>query len=134
MLISLLISDYLFSLSCSLGCSGAVECLCIKEELCCTPSTPVMPCIIGAAEGFICKIGAPCCSCGVKVPTICAKGNSKCFCLTNQLALPPDADTPLMIAVYGLMCFPIQGCCVKFSEAVPAANESSKGQKMADTA
>lgn len=81
-------------------------------------NTPLMPCVIGAADGFILKVGLPCCSIGLKVPTICMKAKSQCFCLTSNVAIPPDEDTPLMLAIMGVMCFPVFGVCMKMS-AVP---------------
>jgi hypothetical protein len=114
-----------------IGCSGVSECLCIREEFCCKANTDPMPCVVGPADGFIVKIGAPCCSCGLKVPDILLKGKSQCFCLTSNAALPPDADTPMMFAVYGLSCFPQFGCCLKMSEvsgAAPAAAAAPAAQ------
>lgn len=107
------------------GCSGVSECLCIREEFCCKAATEPMPCVVGPAEGFLVKIGAPCCSCGLKVPTICLKGKGQCCCFVNNAAIPPDADTPLMCAVYGLVCFPVQGCCMKLSAVVPKAEPAA---------
>uniref|UniRef100_A0A7S3HLB0 Uncharacterized protein n=1 Tax=Spumella elongata TaxID=89044 RepID=A0A7S3HLB0_9STRA len=97
-----------------IGCAGISECLCIHEEFCLKANTAFMPCVIGPASGYLCKIGIPCCAFGIKIPTVLLKGKSSCFCLTTNCAFPPDADTPLMLAVYGLMCFPVIGCCNKF--------------------
>jgi hypothetical protein len=110
------------------GCAGVNECVCIKEEFCCRQGVEPMPIVVGVAEGFLCKIGLPCCSCGLKVPEICMKAKGQCCCFIANAAIPPDADTPMMIAVYGLTCFPVQGCCVPFKDvsgkAAPAANQS----------
>uniref|UniRef100_A0A7S3MBB3 Uncharacterized protein n=1 Tax=Spumella elongata TaxID=89044 RepID=A0A7S3MBB3_9STRA len=114
------------------GCSGTQECLCIEEKFCIKQGVDPWPCITGTAEGYICKIGAPCCTCGIKQPTILVKGKGQCCCFINNVALPPDEDTPLMFAVYGLACLPKVGCCLKLSElrgaapaaAAPAANQS----------
>lgn len=103
------------------GCGGQVECLCIKEEFCLRQGATPLPIITGTAEGFICKLGLPCCSCGLKNPEILVKGKGQCCCFINNVALPPDEDTPLMFALYGLMCFPAQGCCVPMKEARAAA-------------
>ena len=102
-----------------IGCSGVSECLCIKEEFCCKANTPQMPIVLGAAEGFICKLGLPCCSCGLKVPTIILKGKSQCLCIVGNAAFPPDEDTPMMFALYGLTCFPVQGCCMALKDVAP---------------
>eukprot|EP00428_Durinskia_dybowskii_P069066 CAMPEP_0170401106 /NCGR_PEP_ID=MMETSP0117_2-20130122/24847_1 /TAXON_ID=400756 /ORGANISM="Durinskia baltica, Strain CSIRO CS-38" /LENGTH=154 /DNA_ID=CAMNT_0010657885 /DNA_START=47 /DNA_END=511 /DNA_ORIENTATION=+ len=116
------------------GCGGQNECLCIKEEFCLRQGADPLPIVLGAAEGFICKLGLPCCSCALKQPEICLKAKAQCCCIVGNAALPPDEDTPLMLAVYGLSCFPVVGCCVPMKDvragaangasAAPAANQS----------
>jgi hypothetical protein len=110
------------------GCAGLSECLCIKEEFCLKQNTEPMPCVLGVAEGFICQIGAPCCSCGLKNPDILLKSKGQCCCFIGNAALPLDEDTPPMCAIYGLTLFPIQGCCLKLSEvkaAIPASTPAA---------
>lgn len=101
------------------GCSGVSECLCIREEFCVKAGTDPMPCVVGAAEGFICKLGAPCCSIALKVPDLLLKAKSQCCCFVGNAAIPPDQDTPMMCAVYGLVCLPVQGCCLKMKDVAP---------------
>jgi hypothetical protein len=98
-----------------------MECLCIREEFCLRPHAAPMPIVAGAPEGFICKLGLPCCSLGLKQPQICMKGKGQFCCFISNVALPPDADTPMMVALYGLTCFPIVGCCVAMKD-VNASN------------
>lgn len=95
------------------GCSGVCECLCIREEFCLKADTEPMPCIVGAAEDFLLKIGIPCCSCGLKVPIVLFKIKSQCCCIVGNAALPPDQDSPLMCAIDGFVFFPVQGWCLK---------------------
>ncbi len=103
-----------------IGCAGMNECICLKQECCCKLGEKPMECATGAPvvlELLLCKIGFPCCSCGIKQPKPVIKGKGECFCFRNNCALPPDEDTPMMFALYGALCYPKQGCCVKFSEA-----------------
>lgn len=107
------------------GCAGQSECLCIKEEFCLLQGATALPIVAGAAEGLICKLGLPCCSVALKNPEICMKGKSQICCVVSNVALPPDADTPLMFAMYGLMCFPVQGCCVPIKNTKTAAGNQA---------
>ncbi len=95
-----------------IGCSAMSECLCIHEEFCLRINVPPMPCVIGPTAGYICMIGLPCCALGLKVPTVLVKHKSTCFCITNNCALPPDADTPIMFAMLGCILYPMIGFCV----------------------
>mmetsp|Transcript_58828 Transcript_58828/g.120362 ORF Transcript_58828/g.120362 Transcript_58828/m.120362 type:complete len:131 (-) Transcript_58828:165-557(-) len=98
------------------GCSGMNECLCVQEEFCLKAGTTPMPCVVGPAEGFICKIGLPCCSCGLKIPTVLCKGKSQMCCVAAQQEFPPGTDVPMLCALYGLVLYPKVGCCMKWSE------------------
>ena len=103
-----------------IGCSATNECCCLKEECCLKVGEKPMDCLVGKAvisELMICKIGLPCCSIGLKKPKPLCKGHGECCCFRNNLALPPDSDTPSIFALYGLSCYPKQGCCMKFSDA-----------------
>lgn len=94
------------------GCSGVSECLCIREEFCLRPGGAPMPCVIGPADGFLFKIGIPCWSIGLKIPTLLLKSKAQCCCFVGNVAFPPDKDTPLLFALYGLVLFPVLGCCL----------------------
>ncbi len=106
----------LISLNCCefLGCSGVSECLCIKEEFCCKPSHPCMPCILFCSEGFCCRLGMCCCNIGIKLPDHCCKSQSQFCCITTNASLPNDEDTPCIVAMCGLVCYPKCGCCTTF--------------------
>lgn len=104
----------------NIGCGSVNECCCLKEEFCLKVGEKPMECLMGKpvlTELMLCKIGCPCCSIGLKKPKFICKCVADCFCFTNNLALPPDDDTPGMFALYGLLCYPKQGCCKKFSDA-----------------
>ena len=103
-----------------IGCSGMNECCCLKEEFCCKVGEKPMECILAkpvVTELMLCKLGGVCCTIGLKKPKPICKGKSECCCFRNNMALPPDDDTPSSFALYGLLCYPKQGCCVKFSDA-----------------
>ena len=114
------------------GCSGISDCLCIHEEFCLKQGAEPMPWVLGTAEGFWCQLGAPCCSFGLKDITVLLKSKAHCCCMISNAAFPLDKDTPAMCAVYGLMCFPVQGCCIPIKQAAdaepavaaPATNQS----------
>lgn len=103
-----------------IGCSHVDECCCLKHEFCLKVGEKPMECMMGkpvVLELMLCKLALPCCSCGLKKPKFVCKGIHQCCCFKSNLALPPDDDTPLMVALYGLLCYPKQGCCKKFSDA-----------------
>ena len=103
-----------------IGCGSMQECICLKQECCIKVGEKPMDCILAkpvVLELMICKIGCPCCSIGLKRPKPICKGKGECCCFRNNVALPPDDDTPMMFALYGLLCYPKQGCCKKMSES-----------------
>lgn len=103
-----------------IGCGSMQFCCCLKQECCCKLGEKPMDCLLGKpvlVELMLCKIGAPCCSIGLKKPEPACNGKGECFCFRNNLSLPPNDDTPLMFALCGLLCYPKQGCCQKFSDA-----------------
>jgi hypothetical protein len=103
-----------------IGCSCVQTCFCLKEECCFQVGEKSKGCLLGApvvTELMLCKIGAPCCTIGLKQPKMEIEGHGKCFCFRSNIALPPNEDTPMMVSLYGLLCFPKQGCCVKFGDA-----------------
>jgi hypothetical protein len=104
----------------NIGCSGLNECCCLKQECCLKAGVDSIGCLLGkpvVLELMLCKLGCFCCSVGLKKPKFIAKGKSDCFCFRSNCSLPPDDDTPTMIALYGLQCYPKVGCCNKFSDA-----------------
>lgn len=103
-----------------IGCSCLNECFCIKNEFCLKVGEKPMECLLGKpviVELMLCKVGCACCSCGVKKPKLFVAGKSEVCCLSTNCALPPDGDTPSLLALFGLLCYPKQGCCKKFSDA-----------------
>lgn len=115
-----------------LGCSFHEECkpesliyfwesnnllgLCCLEEFCIKFNTPLMPIVFGTGAGFLFMIGCPCCLWGLKVPDKLCKTKNQVLSVTVNAAFPLDMDTPLMLAVLGLMCFPKIACCAKIAE------------------
>ena len=94
-----------------IGCSGKQECLCIEEEFCLKLGTTPIAAGLKTGDGYICKLGLFCCSCGLKTPSVLCKGKSQCLCLVSQGAFPTTDDIPCMCAYLGLACYPNFGCC-----------------------
>ena len=63
-------------------------------------------------EGFICKIGLPCCTFGLKKPTVLCLGTGKCLCIKQAAAFPFAAGTVdgPVCAICCLQCAPNMGC------------------------
>ncbi|KAJ1430400.1 hypothetical protein B484DRAFT_361353 [Ochromonadaceae sp. CCMP2298] len=100
-----------------LGCSGQAECLCCVKDFCLKSGAAPMPCMAGAADGFLFKIGAPCCSVGFKAPTICCKGKNQCCCMVGAGEFPPGTDVPMMCSYLFIVCYPKFGVWQTFAAA-----------------
>ena len=95
------------------GCFGAGEFLCIEEKFCLAANKEAFPVGMISEEGMICKIGLPCCTCGVKTPQVLCLSDGKCCCFHSAAAFPFKegvVDGPVC-AVYCLQCLPNCGCC-----------------------
>jgi hypothetical protein len=62
--------------------------------------------------GEICRVALPCISCGIKKPTVLAKGKAHVLCCLQQASFPFDSEfVPGPIcAVCCLQCVPNMGC------------------------
>ncbi|KAJ1452469.1 hypothetical protein M885DRAFT_526794 [Pelagophyceae sp. CCMP2097] len=96
------------------GCMGKSECLCCVQEVCCKANTSPLCCT--TQEGECCQLGLGCCSIALKSPTTCCKGQDQVCCVVSMCAFPTDDEVPMTCAVYGLMCLPKCGCCVKLGD------------------
>ncbi|KAJ1455875.1 hypothetical protein M885DRAFT_518740 [Pelagophyceae sp. CCMP2097] len=97
-----------------IGCMGKSECLCLTHEVCLKANTK--PLLCDTPPGDICQVGLGLCSVGLKKPTTCCKGQEQLCCVVEMAAFPTDNDVPATCALYGLMCFPKVGCCVKLGD------------------
>lgn len=88
------------------GCMGKEECLCIEEELCCKLGTEPIPVGLKTGDGYICKLGLFCCSCGLKMPQVLCKGKGQFCCCVQGAALPPDDEVPMMCGTLFIACLP----------------------------
>lgn len=74
------------------GCSGSEECLCMNSAFCLAANKKDLGIGMVTESDEICKIGLYICNCGLKKPTTCCAGASKCLCLTQAMSLPFDKD------------------------------------------
>ena len=62
--------------------------------------------------GFWFKVGAPCCSCGCRPPTVCVKAKGGCgpFAMAASFPFADGFVEGPVCACCFLSCFPNQGC------------------------
>mmetsp|Transcript_11959 Transcript_11959/g.23271 ORF Transcript_11959/g.23271 Transcript_11959/m.23271 type:complete len:144 (-) Transcript_11959:703-1134(-) len=78
-----------------LGCVNEDEVLCCFFSSCLALNTSAYSTGCGCNEGpYFIKAGIPCCSCGLKVPKVCCKGEAKCCCFRNACAFPFQSPVP----------------------------------------
>ena len=70
-----------------IGCREDGECLCIQSKFCLGVSEP-FPIGMIKEEPFICKVGLPCCTLGLKMPEVLCSGASQCLCIKQAASLP----------------------------------------------
>ena len=49
-------------------CKGSSTCICLEEKFCLAAGEPQFPIGMIKEDGFICKVGLPCCTTGLKMP------------------------------------------------------------------
>ena len=71
-------------------CKGSGTCICLEEKACLAAGEPQFPVGMIKEDGFICKVGLPCCTCGLKIPDakdlISTEG--KCLCMESKAQFP----------------------------------------------
>jgi len=93
-----------------MGCELANEFLCLEEK-CCLGVASAFPVGVIKEDGFIFKLGLPCCTCGLKVPQVLCLGAAQCLCIKEAAAFPFKDPVPSPIcAVCCLQCTPNVGC------------------------
>jgi len=89
----------------TLLCTGSNECLCIEEKFCCAAGEK-FPIGVIKDEGFILKLGLPCCTCGLKMPDKLCLAEQACLCMKMAAALPftgPVSKPVCAICAFSLM-------------------------------
>ena len=81
-----------------IGCSGNNGCLCCEFECCCKADTKALCC--------------GCCACKCVKLDSCCHGQQQCFCCVDSCSFPTNAETPFIIALCFLVCYPKFKCCV----------------------
>lgn len=88
-------------------CNGGGTCICLEDKCCLAAGEDQFPVGMIKEDGFICKIGLPCCTMGLKTPDTkdLLSGDFQCLCLQcaaqfpfgNKSALPRNdhSVTPL---------------------------------------
>ena len=95
-------------------CKGAGEFLwlCIQEKFCLAANEAQFPIGMIKEDGFIVKCGLPCCTCGLKKPTVLVAGSSQCLCIKGAASFPFSSEyvAKPVCAVCFLQCMPEVGC------------------------
>ena len=79
-------------------------------------------------EGFICKVGLPCCTCGLKIPDKLCLGTGECLCCKQAQALPfVDPVSAPVCAICGFQIMPEMG----FMKPPPGAGAPPASNEMA---
>lgn len=92
---------------------GDGTCICVEEKCCCAANTDQFPVGMIKEDGFICKIGLPCCTYGCKTPDTAnlISGEGQCLCFKSVAQFPfGDKISKPVCAVCFLQCMPEVGC------------------------
>ena len=82
-----------------MGCKGEEEFLCIQEKVCLAAGEPQFGIGMIKEDGFMIKCGLPCCTYGLKVPSVLVKGGGQCLFVKSAASFPFDGDL-----VPGVVC------------------------------
>jgi len=75
-------------------CKGKSEFLCIEEKICLAGGEDQFPIGLIKEDGFICKLGLPCCTMGLKIPDKLCLRDGECLCMKGAGALPFAGPVP----------------------------------------
>lgn len=72
---------------------GSGTCICVEEKCCLAAGEPQFPIGMIKEDGFICKLGLPCCTYGLKMPDAkdLISSEAECLCM-RQVAQFPFGD------------------------------------------
>merc|ERR1719424_1998988 len=88
---------------------GSGTCLCIEEKCCLAAGEPQFPIGMIKQDGFICKLGLPCCTFGLKTPDAkdLLSSDGECLCVRQVAQFPfGDKISKPVCAVCCLQCAP----------------------------
>ena len=92
-----------------IGCKETGECLCIESKACLGIGEP-FPIGMIKEDGFICKIGLPCCTTGLLMPKVLCLSAAQCLCIKSAASFPFKDPVPGPIcAVCCIQCMPNVG-------------------------
>lgn len=71
-------------------CKGSSTCICIEQKQCLAAGEPTFPVGLIQEEGFICKLGLPCCTYGLKMPDTndLISSDAVCLCARSVAQFP----------------------------------------------
>ena len=71
-------------------CQGSGTCICCENKSCLAAGVPQFPIGMIEEEGFICKIGLPCCTYGLKQPNAkdLISSDQRCLCMRTVAQFP----------------------------------------------
>jgi len=108
-------------------CKGTNEFLCIEEQLCLAGGEPQFPIGLIKEDKFICKLGLPCCTMGLKVPDKLCLGTGQCLCIKSGAAFPFTGPVPALVcAICGFSLAPEVGFMKPPPGGAPAGNEMER--------
>jgi len=108
-------------------CKGTSEFLCIEEKGCLVAGEEQFPIGLIKEDGFICKLGLPCCTYGLKMPDKLCLGTGECLCIKSAAALPFVGPVPKpMCAICAFSLMPEVG----LMKPPPAAGAPQAGETM----
>lgn len=94
-------------------CKGGGTCICCEEKCCLAANEEQFPIGVVKEDGFLLKLGLPCCTCGLKVPDMkdLISADYHCLCLKAAAQFPfGDKVSAPVCAVCFLQCAPEVGC------------------------
>ena len=71
-------------------CKGSGTCICLEEKACLAAGEPQFPVGMIKEDGFICKVGLPCCTLGLKTPDTkdLISSDTECLCIRSVAQFP----------------------------------------------
>lgn len=96
-------------------CSGACDCICIRQAGCLAIGHDPMGCgmVTDTSRNECCKVGLFCCELGIISPsTLCSCANQfLCFQYVGSLPFHEEYVNETVCACNGIQCCPVCGCC-----------------------
>merc|ERR1712150_241032 len=108
-------NGFLFGGDC-VGCMGSSTLCCFEAEFCCK-----------SGQNTLC-LG--CLACRCVEPAVCIKQQEQVCCCVSAIALPPDAEVPMMCSMWGVNCYPKTGCCSTMETLTTEEDPGAGGQQI----